>query len=61
MFQCCLGSGLGTIGDFSPEQLLHDPYYSAWNVNSAMLAYRAKVDHMDFAFQTFPTNCRKTW
>ena len=50
MFQCCLGSGLGTIGDFSPEQLLHDPYYSAWNVNSVMLAYRAKVDHMDFSF-----------
>ena len=61
MFQCCLGSGLGTIGDFSPEQLLHDPYYSARNVSSVMLAYRAEVDHTDFAFLIFPTNCRKTW
>ena len=25
LFQYCLGSGLGTIGDFSSEQLLHDP------------------------------------
>ena len=26
LFQYCLGSGLGTIGDFSSEQLLHDPF-----------------------------------
>ena len=25
MFQYCLGSRLGTIGDFSSKQLLHDP------------------------------------
>ena len=25
LFQYCLGSGLGCIGDFSSEQLLHDP------------------------------------
>ena len=25
LFQYCLGSGLGTIGDFSSDQLLHDP------------------------------------
>ena len=25
LFQYCLGSGLGTIGDFSSKQLLHDP------------------------------------
>ena len=25
LFQYCMGSGLGTIGDFSSEQLLHDP------------------------------------
>ena len=26
LFQYWLGSGLGTIGDFSSEQLLHDPF-----------------------------------
>ena len=26
LFQYCLGSGLGTIGDFFSEQLPHDPY-----------------------------------
>ena len=25
LFQYCLGSGLGTIGDYSSEQLQHDP------------------------------------
>ena len=25
LFHFCLGSGLGTIGDLSSEQLLHDP------------------------------------
>ena len=27
LFQYCLGSGLGIIGDFSSEQLQHDPPY----------------------------------
>ena len=29
LFQYCLGSGNRTIGDFSSEQLLHDPVLQA--------------------------------
>ena len=28
LFQYCLGSGLGTIGDFSIEQLLHSQHHT---------------------------------
>ena len=36
LFQYYLGSGLGTIGDFSSEQLLHDPI---------MMSCLAPIDH----------------
>ena len=35
LFQYCLGSGLGTIGDYSSEQLLRDPLiFSSLTISS---------------------------
>ena len=43
LFQYCLGSGLGTTGDFSSEQLLRDPFAMLKQYYNHSKQYRTNV------------------
>ena len=57
LFQYCLGSGLGTIGDFSSKQLLLDPKNGS--KGSRSLLQKMFDNFMDDSLIFFPINLNK--